>query len=69
MKSHLEVRSAYQAWCAANPTLPMDQFPDYSRLVEVADLEPVDTVSTSVEPTLTSRFSSSIVGTSTQLHT
>jgi hypothetical protein len=48
MTSHLEVRSAYQAWRAANPLLPTDQFPDYSRLVEVVDLEPVDTVSTPV---------------------
>jgi hypothetical protein len=45
MASHLEVRAAYQDWCLANPLQPMDQFEDYARLAEVADVEPVDMVS------------------------
>lgn len=47
MASHLEIRAAYRAWCADNPSLRINQYPHLAKMIEMAEVEPVDRVSRS----------------------
>jgi hypothetical protein len=45
MSSHLDIRAAYRAWCEANPSLRIQEYPHLEEMIEAAELEPVDRVS------------------------